>query len=176
MTRIAPRIWFAGIGFKPRLHKSLSRLSWAFALSGTAHAVRDAGSLRRPIVGLRPPDWPEDRVVFSNGAAAMAYHLLHRRTGKSEFDSWYLRALRRTICRYGARTVLLPFGMSPMARLKVTIFSLRDVIVRNGAVRGEHILGGGQANPLASSCRGPASVRHATTTGLQKCQTAARRT
>ena len=46
-------------------------IEWA-ARSGTAHTVRYAASLRRPIAGLRLPDWPKDRVVFSDGAAATA--------------------------------------------------------------------------------------------------------
>src|SRR5262249_1405931 len=31
-----------------------------------------AASLKRPIAGLRLPDWPKERVVFSNGAAGTA--------------------------------------------------------------------------------------------------------
>jgi DNA processing protein len=46
-------------------------IEWA-ARSGTAHTVRYALKLRRPIAGLRLPDWPKDRVVFSNGTAATA--------------------------------------------------------------------------------------------------------
>ena len=58
-----------------RLQAALGRIlipvEWA-AKSGTAHTVRYAGSLGRPIAGLRLPDWPTDRVVFSNGAAKTA--------------------------------------------------------------------------------------------------------
>jgi DNA processing protein len=58
-----------------RLQAALGRVlvpvEWA-SRSGTAHTVRYAGNLRRPIAGLRLPDWPGDRVVFSNGAATMA--------------------------------------------------------------------------------------------------------
>jgi DNA processing protein len=53
------------------LAQVLIPIEWT-ARSGTAHTVRYAASLRRPIAGLRLPDWPQDRVVFSNGAAATA--------------------------------------------------------------------------------------------------------
>src|SRR5262245_50232050 len=53
------------------LAQVLIPIEWA-ARSGTAHTVRYAESLKRPIAGLRLPDWPKDRVMFSNGAAATA--------------------------------------------------------------------------------------------------------
>jgi DNA protecting protein DprA len=53
------------------LAQVLIPIEWA-ARSGTAHTVRYAASLRRPIAGLRLPDWPKDRVVFSNGPAGTA--------------------------------------------------------------------------------------------------------
>jgi DNA protecting protein DprA len=46
-------------------------IEWA-PRSGTAHTVRYAASLGRPIAGLRLPDWPKDRVAFSDGVAATA--------------------------------------------------------------------------------------------------------
>jgi DNA processing protein len=46
-------------------------IEWA-SRSGTAHTVRYAATLRRPIAGLRLPDWPKERVAFSDGAAATA--------------------------------------------------------------------------------------------------------
>ncbi|CAM5766359.1 hypothetical protein LMIY3S_01796 [Labrys miyagiensis] len=46
-------------------------IEWA-PKSGTAHTVRYAASIGRPIAGLRLPDWDPDRVVFSNGAAKLA--------------------------------------------------------------------------------------------------------
>jgi DNA processing protein len=58
-----------------RLQAALGRvlipIEWA-ARSGTAHTVRYAGKLGRPIAGLRLPDWPGDRVIFANGAAKTA--------------------------------------------------------------------------------------------------------
>jgi DNA processing protein len=58
-----------------RLQAALARvlipIEWA-AQSGTAHTVRYAASLGRPIAGLRLHDWHKDKVVFSNGAAASA--------------------------------------------------------------------------------------------------------
>jgi DNA processing protein len=58
-----------------RLQAALGRvlipIEWAIK-SGTAHTVRYAGVLGRPIAGLRLPDWSEHRVVFSNGAAKTA--------------------------------------------------------------------------------------------------------
>lgn len=58
-----------------RLQAALGRvlipIEWA-AKGGTAHTVRFAGSLGRPIAGLRLSDWPEGRVIFSNGAARNA--------------------------------------------------------------------------------------------------------
>jgi DNA processing protein len=58
-----------------RLQAALARvlipIEWA-ARSGTAHTVRYAGSLGRPIAGLRLHDWHKDRVAFPNGAAARA--------------------------------------------------------------------------------------------------------
>jgi DNA processing protein len=53
------------------LAQVLIPIEWA-ARSGTAHTVRYAAGLKRPIAGLRLPDWPKDRVMFSNGAAATA--------------------------------------------------------------------------------------------------------
>ena len=58
-----------------RLQAALGRvlipIEWA-SKSGTAHTVRYAGSLGRPIAGLRLPDWSSDQVMFSNGAAKTA--------------------------------------------------------------------------------------------------------
>ena len=58
-----------------RLQAALGRvlipIEWGVK-SGTAHTVRYAGTLGRPIAGLRLPDWPANQVVFSSEAAKTA--------------------------------------------------------------------------------------------------------
>jgi len=77
VTEYLPHETYSAENFvrRNRLQAALAQvlvpIEWA-ARSGTAHTVRYAASLKRPIAGLRLPDWPKDRVVFSNGAAATA--------------------------------------------------------------------------------------------------------
>jgi DNA processing protein len=56
-----------------RLQAALGRVlipvEWA-SRSGTAHTVRYASSLKRPIAALKLPDWTMDRVVLGNGNSA----------------------------------------------------------------------------------------------------------
>lgn len=74
VTEYLPRDSYSGENFvrRNRLQAALGRalvpVEWA-ARSGTAHTVRFATVLRRPIAGLRLPDWPRDRVLFTNGSA-----------------------------------------------------------------------------------------------------------
>jgi DNA processing protein len=77
VTEYLPQETYSAENFvrRNRLQAALSQvlvpIEWA-ARSGTAHTVRYAASLRRPIAGLRLPDWHKDRITFTNGAAAMA--------------------------------------------------------------------------------------------------------
>src|SRR5262249_41181396 len=74
MTEYLPYETYGAENFvrRNRLQAALAHvlipIEWA-SRSGTAHTVRYAASLRRPIAGLRLPDWPKDRVAFSDGAA-----------------------------------------------------------------------------------------------------------
>lgn len=74
VTEYLPRDSYSGENFvrRNRLQAALGRVlvpvEWA-ARSGTAHTVRFAATLKRPIAGLRLPDWPRERVVFANGSA-----------------------------------------------------------------------------------------------------------
>jgi DNA processing protein len=77
VTEYLPNETYSAENFirRNRLQAALARvlipIEWA-TRGGTAHTVRYAASLKRPIAGLRLPDWPADRVVFSNGTAATA--------------------------------------------------------------------------------------------------------
>jgi DNA processing protein len=100
VTEYLPNDTYSAENFvrRNRLQAALAQVlipvEWA-SRSGTAHTVRYAGSLRRPIVGLRLPDWPKDRVVFSNGAAAMA--TIFTIPGQEEqFRQFVSKSLRRT--------------------------------------------------------------------------------
>jgi DNA processing protein len=70
VTEYLPRETYSAENFvkRNRLQAALGRLlvplEWN-ARSGTAHTVRFATSMRRPIACLRLPDWAPDRVVFS---------------------------------------------------------------------------------------------------------------
>jgi DNA processing protein len=77
VTEYLPQETYSAENFvrRNRLQAALAQvlvpIEWA-ARSGTAHTVRYAARLRRPIAGLRLPDWHKDRVMFTNGAAAVA--------------------------------------------------------------------------------------------------------
>jgi DNA protecting protein DprA len=77
VTEYLPRESYSAENFvrRNRLQAALGRvlipIEWA-AKSGTAHTVRYAGLLKRPIAGIRLPHWPKDRVTFPTGAGETA--------------------------------------------------------------------------------------------------------
>jgi DNA processing protein len=71
ITEYLPKNFVRRNRLQAALGRILIPIEWA-SKGGTARTVRYAGSLGRPIAGLRLPDWSEDRVVFSNTAAKTA--------------------------------------------------------------------------------------------------------
>jgi DNA processing protein len=78
-----------------RLQAALGRVlvpvEWA-ARSGTAHTVRYATTLQRPIAALRLPDWPNDRLILNNGAATVG-KIFTIPGDESEFREFVRKAL-----------------------------------------------------------------------------------
>ncbi|WP_244472532.1 DNA-processing protein DprA [Methylobacterium sp. Leaf89] len=77
ITEYLPTDSYSGENFVRRnriqaaLAKVLIPVEWA-QKSGTAHTVRYAASMNRPIAFLRLPDWEEKRTSFANGIAKNA--------------------------------------------------------------------------------------------------------
>jgi DNA processing protein len=99
VTEYLPHETYSAENFvrRNRLQAALGRvlvpIEWA-TRSGTAHTVRYAASIRRPIAGLRLPDWPKDRVTFSNEMATMAttFTIPGQEEGFRQFVAHSLRA------------------------------------------------------------------------------------
>jgi DNA protecting protein DprA len=79
-----------------RLQAALGRIlipvEWA-SRSGTAHTVRYASLLRRPIAALRLPDWTVNRVVLDNGQTVIGT-VFTIPGQESEFREFVARALK----------------------------------------------------------------------------------
>lgn len=93
ITEYLPRETYSAENFVRRnrlqaaLGKVLMPLEWN-AKSGTAHTVRFATAMRRPIACLRLPDWAPDRIVLSKtcgGETARIFTVPGEETGFREF-------------------------------------------------------------------------------------------
>ena len=114
VTEYLPRESYSAENFVKRnrlqaaLGKLLVPLEWNFR-SGTAHTVRYATSMGRPIACLRLPDWTEDRVVLSKacgGDRGRTFTVPGQEPEFRQFVGDALRAAPRSEARPGA--VLVP--------------------------------------------------------------------
>lgn len=111
ITEYLPRDSYSGASFvrRNRLQAALGRVlvpvEWA-AKSGTAHTVRYAAALKRPIAGLRLPDWQSERVVMNNGAAALS-NVFTLPGEEVEFRTFIRRALDGVAAAQAAQQLTL---------------------------------------------------------------------
>ena len=93
VTEYLPRISYGAENFvqRNRLQAALGRVlipvEWS-RHSGTAHTVRFASVLERPIACLRLPEWPDDRVALEPGLGLEIWEDLHRATRARPFRSF----------------------------------------------------------------------------------------
>jgi DNA processing protein len=103
VTEYLPQETYSAENFvrRNRLQAALAQIlipiEWA-ARSGTAHTVRYAARLKRPIAGLRLPDWHKDRLMFPDGAAAMS-SIFTIPGQEEEFRRFVAKSLYTTIAR-----------------------------------------------------------------------------
>ncbi len=102
LTEYLPRELYSAQNFvmRNRLQAALSRLlipvEWN-PRSGTAHTIRFASSLKRPIACLRMPDWEANRVTLSKGLGAETGRVFTIPGEEAEFRNYVKNAVERPL-------------------------------------------------------------------------------
>lgn len=98
LTEYLPRVSYSAENFvqRNRLQAALGRVlipaEWS-RRSGTAHTVRFAAQLGRPIACLSLPEWPEDRVVLEPGLGFETGAIFTLPRDHARFDHFVLGAI-----------------------------------------------------------------------------------
>jgi DNA processing protein len=102
VTEYLPRESYSAENFvrRNRLQAALGRVlipvEWNLR-SGTAHTVRFATALKRPIACLRIPDWPQDRVVLTKGCGEETGRIFTVPGEESELRAYIAHGLSLTV-------------------------------------------------------------------------------
>lgn len=138
VTEYLPRASYSGDHFvqRNRLQAALGRVlipvEWS-RRSATAHTVRFASELERPIACLRLPHWPAERVQLEQALGSRPACSSLYRASRRDSTASCAKALAGPSPREGPALALWRGWLN---MLKGAIFSLHDVLVKQGTIDG----------------------------------------